>query len=364
VSAAERAQQVTEPSAAPEKPPPSKSEVRKSAAQALKEHLSKDKPESEPKPKQADKQEAKDAKPEGDAKGRAPDGKFASKDQQPAETKPPAAETKPAPARPDGELEGRLARTVRELNSSTAQVNDYRRKHDGLAAENTALKAKLEAAKTNPYDLLEEAGWNLEKVVQATVDGKIKPRGQRMDLPPEVKQQLDELKADKDQRAQRDQAEARARMRTEQTGNIKKYIEQNAERYPFAAAHDWAASSVWELALSGGKQAADALPVLQALEADLAANTAAVLGNERAFKALLKSNPKLRESLIAALGVGTSKEANPAASHGAGNGSADGPRSVSSLPSGQTPPPPDKLTKEQRKQQAVRAFRDLRREAG
>jgi hypothetical protein len=257
-------------------------------------------------------------------------------------------------------MEGRLSRTVRELNNATAQARDYKTKHDAVSAEVTQLKAKLDSAKANPLDLLDELGWDLEKLAKGVVEQGLRPRAQRMELPPEIRQEIDDLKRDRQQRQEREQRDQFQQMRTNQVATIKNYIGQNAESFPFAAAVDWAAESVWDSAHGSG--AADGLPMLRSLEESFAANTAAVLGNERALKALLTSNPKLRETLAAALGASApSKEAPPEASNGSGNQGADGPRSVSSIPSGQSAPPPNKQSKEGRKRADLKAFREFLR---
>jgi hypothetical protein len=351
-----------DPSAAPAKPEPTRAEVRKSAAQALRDRLS-GKDEGKPDPKPEPKPAAAETPKEGPQRGA--DGKFAG---QPG--KEPAAPAKPAqgapgapqPSQPraqDGELEQRLSRTVRELNNATAQGRDHKTKLDATTAELGQLKQKFEAGKANPLDVLEELGWTYEKLTEAIVEQKVKPRAQRMELPPEIKQQLDELKADKEQRTQREQAEVARQQRSRDVVNVKKYIEQQAEQYPFSAALEWAAEAVLDNTMAA-KQA-DALPFLRAFEESLVTSAVTMLGNERAFKALLKSKPELKQSLMAALGVSTSNEADPAASNGAGRGDADSPRSLSNLPSGQSAPPSDKQTKEQRRREAVRAWEQERR---
>lgn len=364
------------------RPHPSRNEVRRNAAKELRTFLDEkhgkkpaeakpegDAPKGEPKAGQAPEQG------KGEPKGqqepvRGADGKFAPKEPQQAAAKAapaPAGDAKPAPQQPlaqpprqDGELEGRLARTVRELNNTTAQVNDYKRKHESTAAENTQLKSKLEAAKQNPLDLLEELGWNYEKLTQGIVEKGLRPRAQRAELPPEVKQQLDELNEFKQRVTQREQTAAEQAQRTRDVTNVRRYIEQNAEQFPFSSALEWAADAVLDNTMAA-KQA-DALPFLRAFEQSLVTSTVTMMGNERALRALLKSKPELRESLIAALGISKGKEADPPASDGEGKtGAADGPRSVSSLPSGQTPPPSNKPSKRERKAEAVRAFQELRR---
>ena len=356
---AQAADPAKDASAAPAKPEPTKAETRKSAAQALKERFAaKDEPApaKPPEPKPAAAETPKEAPQRG------ADGKFAG---QPGKAPAAPAQSAPAPqqqAQPraqDGELEHRLSRTVRELNGVTAQANDYRRKHETTSAELGQLKAKFEAGKVNPLDILEELGWDYEKLTQGIVEGKVKQRAQRFELPPELKQQLDELKADKQQRDQREQSERAQAQRTRDVGNIKRYIEQQAEQFPFSASLDWAADAVLDSTMAARQ--ADALPKLREFEQSLVTSAVTMMGNERVLRALLKSKPGLRESLIAALGVSTSNQANPAASNGAGGGDADGPRSLSNLPSGQSAPPSTKQTKEQRRREAMTAWNQERR---
>lgn len=349
-------------SSAQGKPEPSRSERRKDAVKALREHL-----EGKAKPADAKPEEAKSepAEPGADAKQRGPDGKFAAQPgkapaAQPAQSQAqqPAAPPKPA----DGELETRLSRAMRELNHQTSESRILGNKLKEAAGDVAKLKEKIDRGKENPLDLLEELGWDYEKLTRAIVDRKVVRRAQRAELPPEVKEKLDKLEAAETERQQERQREQHRQQRERDVGAVGGYLRENAERYPFTAAVDWAAGSIVDATMRAGQTNAE--PQLVALERQLMQDTAALLGNERAVKALLASNPKLKETLTSVLGLSTSNQANPAASNGAGKGSADGPRSLSNLPTGQSAPPPDKQNRGQRKRDAVRAWNsELRRQS-
>lgn len=244
---------------------------------------------------------------------------------------------------------------MRELNAKTAEAEDLRRRLQAASQDGEKRKAKEEAWKKNPHDLLAAHGFTLEDVVKGTVERKYVPQHQRAELPEAVRAELDELKAFKREIAQERQTAQQQAMRTRDEGLIKSHLEQHAERYPYSAALGWSAS-----AIVGNTYAAkqtNAEPALVAFEKSLADTTAELLGNERVVKALLASKPGLKEALTAALGLSaTSNEGKPEPSGGSGDESADGPRSLGSLPSGQTPPRPASKTRAELKREATRDF--------
>ena len=343
----------------------SKHDVRKEAAKALRERLeARNKAEKDgdgdelaakakPAEKPPEKSEAKPAQ-------RAQDGKFAPKDGDKPAEKPEAAKPPERPATPpDHEL--KLSRALRELNGKTAEAEGHRRKVAEVTAELESFKKKFESGKSKPLDVLEELGWDYGKLTEAVVRGEVKPRAQRMELPPELQEKIERLEAAEKRREQEAQQRQYAQQREVDVGKVRSYLEANAERYPFSSSADWAAGSIVDATMAEarrmGVQTGNAETHLNAFEQRLSEVTVSLLGNERVVEALLASNPGLREKLASAMGAGTSNGGQPAASNGAGTKGADGPRTVSTLPSG-SETPSAKPSKEERKREALRAWRE------
>lgn len=347
-------------------------ENKKSAVAELRKHLeekSGGKPAEEPeKPKGELRSEPKDKPAEKPAEGaqRAPDGKFAPKAGEPAKQaeKPAPApqQAAPAPERTQ-ETQTQLARAVRELNAVTSERETLKRTSQEQAkklAEYEAREAARRKPDANPHDILDDYGFDLEKVVKGTVEAKYKPRAMRQELPADVREKLERLeRAETERQQERQQAQFKER-REKDVSAVKGHLTANAEQYPFSASLEWAAAAIVNNTYNA-KQA-NAEPFLVAFEKTMAETTAELLGNERVLAAMLKSNPKLKDTLISTLGLSTSNVATPAASNRAGEDEdAGGPRSVSSLPSGQSAPPSTKQSKDQLKRQAVRELRQLKR---
>ncbi|HEX6239965.1 MAG TPA: hypothetical protein VFZ61_03690 [Polyangiales bacterium] len=339
-----------------------KQEAKKSASAELFERLKKGR--EQPEEPQADKPEERPAA----SSQRAPDGKFAPKEgsAKPEAPKPAAAPPEPPPRRDNGETEARLSRTVRELTSKTAEVETLKRTHSEAAAKLAAYEAREKREKDNPLEALHRLGHTLDTVVEGTVNQKYKAPWQQAQLPEEVRQELDSLKQFKERFETQERTKQQQQQRTADIGAVGAHVQKNAERYPFVAGlGEWAVAAIVDNTRRAGQ--ADAAQQLVAFEKSMRDTMMGLaLGNERVFDLLiaeLASKPDFEKKLRAKYGAALSKETVPAVSNGAGKGSADGPRSVSSLPSGQTPPPATKQSKAERKRAAVRELNASRREA-
>jgi hypothetical protein len=348
-------------------------ELKKSAASELYDRLSKGREQ----PQEGAEGDKATSAPKGDERSaesaqRGSDGRFAGKasdkpaaDDKPAAAAPHAAPQAEPPKRDVGETEQRLSRTVRALTDKTSEAEGYKRQLGEAQGKLAEAERLLERGKQNPLELLAHYGMTLEDVARGVVEKKYATPAQIAKLPPEVQAELTRLKGVADrfeqaelERRQADERRAEQEQRTRDTGSIKQYLQANAAKYPIASSIGWTAGVVLDETLAS-KQT-DALPFLARFESSMLETVAGLLGNDAALDALLKSKPAIEQKLRAKY-ASTSNGANPAASNGAGKGS-DSPRSVSSLPSGNSAPPSTKLTKEQRKREAVRALHENRRE--
>lgn len=349
----------------PAEPRVSRKEVKANAAKELLAELTKRR-EGETKPDAekptGERKEAKETpKPKPDDKGRpepkdapqrAPDGKFAGK---PGEAKPePAKAPEPAAAPDRGEADGKLARALRELNSKTAEVETHSRSAKELKAKVDQYEAREAARKkdNNPLDILQDYGWDLDSVARAVVEKGLRPRNMRSEVPAELKQEIDSLKQFKERYEKQEQDGKTRQFRDNSLKALNAYLSNNAEKYPYSTALQWAGGTIVDATMRAGK--ADMTEQLIAFEKSMAETNLGLLGDERVFKAALASKPELKEKWLSWLGAATSKEADPPASKQArDNESEDGPHSLSSVPTGQAPKP---KTRRESKRAAVRDF--------
>jgi hypothetical protein len=341
---------------------------KKTAAKELREHLdAKRAAESADDDEPAKPAQGKPADQAQPGSQRGPDGKFAPREGQARpDAQLPAqgqqAQTQDPPKRDNGETEARLSRTVRELTNKTTEAEGFKRTNGELTAKVAKFEQLMERGKANPLELLHSVGMTLDDVVQGVVEKKYPAPWMRAQIPDEVRSELDTLKqfrerfeTQEQQREQERQQHAQREQDKKDTGSIKQYLQANAERYPFAASLEWAANTV--LSATQAAKQTDALPHLAAFEKSMSDTMVGLLGNERVAKALLASKPELRQTLMAALGIGTSQEADPPASDGKGRrGGADGPRSLSQVSSERAPTP---VSDKERKREAARALRDF-----
>lgn len=216
------------------------------------------------------------------------------------------------------DLEGRerRERTSRETaERKSTELEAALKKAEGRLARGKDPEAVLEF-------LLEETGQTLEDIVKGINDGKIKPPRPKASLSPEVAAELEqmrkasaanaeEVKALREKEEAREQERAQAQQRQAfdaHVGQAKKWIEENSDDYPMLAATSWAPSTVVQNAY--GKKTLDISGPAREIEEAVATNVLAVLGNERALKALAKRDPELGEKIAAALGLSTA-EAEP-----------------------------------------------------
>lgn len=234
---------------------------------------------------------------------------------------PPApTNAPPAPAEPQ-EPESKTAiahaRALRALEQRDAELAQVRRETAADTKDAKSYRALRERLKTpeSKIDAIEQfLGEPLANIIEGLAQGKIPPpRGRRHDLPPELLEQIEETRSELAQlRAEREQTSRKAAFDTD-VATTKGWIERNAESMPFLSASGWAANVIVQQAHA--QPGEDPTKIANTMEAGIRANVMAVLENERALKALLKGNEKLRTALRAELGLG---EQQPASSNGSG----------------------------------------------
>jgi hypothetical protein len=202
----------------------------------------------------------------------------------------------------DSQYDIRLAKTLRDLRDAKAEALKATKEAAQFQGEARKLQKILDEGKANPLKVLEHLGITYEDLTKGIVEEKYKPAHKRNDLPPEILEKIERLEAkEKEREAEAVRASAQAQ-RSQHVSAVQKYIDDNSEDYPLAATMKWVAEDVVARGYATGGEF-DALPILQELESNLAANVGTLLGSDKATKALLKKNPALKKALEAAMGL-------------------------------------------------------------
>ncbi len=202
----------------------------------------------------------------------------------------------------DTQYELRVNKLLRDLRDAKAEALKASKDAQTAQAESKKLQKLLDDGKANPLKVLEHLGISYEDLTKGIIEEKYKPAHKRNDLPPEIMEKIERLEAkEKEREAEALKASAQAQ-RKQHVSAVQKYIDDNAEDFPLAATMKWVAEDVVARGYATGGEF-DALPLLQELESNLAANVGTLLGNDKATKALLKKNPALKKALEAAMGI-------------------------------------------------------------
>lgn len=295
----------------------------------------------------------------------------ASESQEPAEA---ADDTKPSDAKPraeekkepDRELELRVAKLARELRDAKADAIEFKPKAEKL----DALLGKFEKAKGDPYaavNLLPELfGMDFGQMADFVIKNqdKFQESKRYADLPPDLREEVEAAKRERQERAEREKQEAeRERVKQRFTAyetKVKSFLEQNADDYPLSAALDWAAGDVAHNCLQ--RNTKDALPVVRELEGTLRKNLSGAISNERVFKALI-ADKELRTKIESHFKATQPKPNNsPLSGASLQNGAPEQRNGSATLTNRSTSsdtaaPQSGRPSRDQRKQQIMEAFK-------
>lgn len=238
---------------------------------------------------------------------------------------------------------------LRERDQSLQTVQSEREK---LGKELEELRAALK----DPFKALKLAGTSYEELTRKYLAKEVSPPDESDVLREHVderssalERQLAELKAWKEsaekEKAERLEAETKARQREEHLTIVKSIVDASADRYPMLASIPGGAERLLNACYAAENDNPE--EVAPALEKAIMDDLAPLVASPKVLAALLKSQPQLRETFRSILGPESSRKAQPEA----------GPRvlaaDVVSAPSNPEAKPP-KRTESERRTAALR----------
>lgn len=287
--------------------------------------------------------------------------------EEPAEKPEPAAAAVPEqkPGESDAKYQARLAQALADLSKRDVTIREQGEAQKKLAADMEALRAELKAKSdeiakrdTDPeYALRPHGGFH--NVAERVLKNEIKPKSPEELIREQVttsttslETRLAEMQAKLDakeaaERAASEKAEAdrqATETRTRDLETVKARFKVAADKYPVASAF---VTPEALLDVCYRNQIAEPDKALELIEAETSQNLESILGNPRAVAAYLKSRPKVRETLLAALGGGKEQSRKTPSS-------SEGPRAIGAdVVSAPTTPKERPMTKEERMKSAV-----------
>lgn len=287
--------------------------------------------------------------------------------EEPAETPEPAAAAVPEQkaGESDAKYQARLAQSLADLAKRDVTIREQGEAQKKLSADLDALRAQLKAKEdeitrrdTDPVYALKAHG-GFDSVAQRVLKQEIKPQSAEELIREQVttsttalETKLAEMQAKLEakeaaeraatEKAENDRQVAETRSRDLET--VKTRFKTAAEKYPVAAAF---VTPEALLDVCYRNQIAEPDKALELIEAETSQNLESILGNPRAVAAYLKSRPKVRETLLAALGGGKEQSRKTPSS-------SEGPRAIGAdVVSAPTTPTERPKSKEERMKSAV-----------
>lgn len=239
----------------------------------------------------------------------------------------------------DKNYEVRLARALRDIKDAKAEalseknrakeleakVKEATEKGEITTKELEKFKSAIEKGKIHPLEAVHDLfGLSLEDLAKWTVNNPDKAKEfttkaqRKAAMDPELAAKIERLeKAENERQEQIKKLEAEKAEQTKRAqfeeqkkrdvGKVKTYLDDNSDDFPFLSAFGEAAAAD-VVTRTYGSNKTDALEAMRELENEVASITVNALKSEKAARALLKSNPDLRDALVKVLGV----EAAPA----------------------------------------------------
>lgn len=237
----------------------------------------------------------------------------------------------------DKNYELRLANTLRRLEKAEGEAVTYRKRGDDFEKELGPLRAKIEAAKGDPdkiHDLLDLAGYTPDQVAQFMIDGKIKRRAARAELPPDVIARLEKAEAAAKKLEEKEAAEQEEQGRQSDLRAIGQQIEAMTADLPLASQLPGLADRVYGTVYAKFKatgEVPDLAVTLREVEASLVRDARPLLSTAAGVKALVGNDPKIRAIIAEALGLASAEQASasPASERKGSPKVSEGPKSLS-----------------------------------
>jgi hypothetical protein len=285
----------------------------------------------------------------------------ATEPEKPAKGKADAA---PEPAREEPpKIDTRLAKALADLAARDKAILAAKQAEKEHAAKLAAYEAQLEAIRKDPLAALKAAGTDFDALTKKVLAGELKPPTadetlratvdeKTATLEAKLKALEEERAAEKAAAAEREQAEMARANRDNDLRVVKQTIDAASEKFPLVAAlpgaHENVLRMAYEAQTSGETGWDNIFAHAEKLEAALAEQVTAIVANPKALVRLAKANPKIRETILGALGGAPQSQSrqNPA--------SREGPRVLpSDVVSAATTPIDRPKTKEERRKHAL-----------
>jgi hypothetical protein len=282
--------------------------------------------------------------------------------EEPASEPEPVIEQKPGES--DAKFQARLAQALADLQKRDVTIREQGEAQKKLAADLDALRAQLKAKDDEITKFTTDANYALkahggfDSVAKRVLNQEIKPptpeeliREQVTTTTSKLEQELAALKAEREaekaaaaeaaQKAEAERQSAETRARDLET--VKARFKVVATKYPVASAF---VTPEALLDVCYRNQIAEPDKALEMIEAETSQNLEAILGNAGAVAAYLKSRPKVRETLLSAIGAKEQSRKTPSSS--------EGPRAIGAdVVSAPTTPKDRPMTKDERMKSAV-----------
>jgi hypothetical protein len=224
----------------------------------------------------------------------------------------------------DAKFQARLVRAMADLQARDKTLREKDTLLKSEAAEKAQLKAdfeamrqKLEAITKDPLAALKAAGTSFDEVAKKVLAGELKAPTAEDELKAKLDErsktledQLNEMKAklEAKEKAEADRvaAEEQAATRAKDLDTVKGLLKASEDKFPVTASLSWGADRVLQICYE--QQTNDVNEVAASLEKAARADLEVILQSPKALAALLKSQPKLRETIQAALGPSQSRK--------------------------------------------------------
>lgn len=295
-----------------------------------------------------------------------------AKADEPAADKPEPVAAKDADEKDTSDAKLEISKLKRAYKDARADLLEVKPQLDEYAA----LKADLEKAKGDPYHAVMVAlpkllGMDFGQMTQWMLanEDKFSEGKKYADLPPDVREEIEQSRKDRKERAEREARESTERAQAEKLTKYKEkigdFLAANDDEFPIVAASDWAADDLAKSALHS-KTKLDVKAEAAALEALAKKNLTRELKKEKVLSTLFTSDPELRAlaaKLAGAPAATKSEKSQAVASLGNGDtqGAKDGPSTLTNRSAAaDTSTPPRSATRSERVQRLVQRAAEIK----
>ena len=231
------------------------------------------------------------------------------------------------PGEPVAQYKARLVRAMADLRKRDQTLRERDQSLQSIQAERDKVSKDLEAIREklkDPFSALKLAGTSYEELTRKYLAKEVSipdeassaVREHVDERTRELETKLSELTAWKEraeaERLERENAAAEERKRAEHLNVVTEIIHASSDKFPLLHAFPRGANTL--LAACYEQQNGDPTQVAPLIEDAIRTDVLPILSSPKALAALIKSEPKLRETLLAALGgAQPSRKAQPEA---------------------------------------------------